>query len=104
MVSNQSMSSPPPEAAVLSPDQREAALREIIVFIDGHTKAGGILEFAGEQAEEHAVIDTHWHEKTPRRAWQSTRQCACRFALSGIACGCFAAADIQHQPGTAGQR
>jgi len=55
MVSNQSMSSPPPEAAVLSPDQREAALREIVVFIDGHTKAGGILEFAGEQAEEHGA-------------------------------------------------
>jgi nucleotide-binding universal stress UspA family protein len=53
MVSNQSMSSPPPEAAALSPDQREAALREIVVFIDGHTKAGGILEFAGELAEEH---------------------------------------------------
>jgi hypothetical protein len=35
MVSNQSMSSPPREAAVLSPDQREAALREIVVFIDG---------------------------------------------------------------------
>jgi nucleotide-binding universal stress UspA family protein len=55
MVSNQSMSSPPPEAAALSPDQREAALREIVVFIDGHTKAGGILEFAGELAEEHGA-------------------------------------------------
>jgi nucleotide-binding universal stress UspA family protein len=41
MVSNQSMSSPPPEAAALSPHQREAPLREIVVFIDGHTKAGG---------------------------------------------------------------
>ena len=55
MVSNQSISSPPPEAAALSPDQREAALREIVVFIDGHTKAGGILEFAGELAEEHGA-------------------------------------------------
>ena len=55
MVSNQSMSSPPPEAAALSPDQREAPLREIVVFIDGHTKAGGILEFAGELAEEHGA-------------------------------------------------
>ena len=55
MVSNQSMSSPPPEAAALSPGQREAALREIVVFIDGHTKAGGILEFAGELAEEHGA-------------------------------------------------
>ena len=55
MVSNQSMSSPPPEAAALSPDQREAALREIVVFIDGHTKAGGILEFAGELAEDHGA-------------------------------------------------
>src|SRR6202521_4048697 len=55
MVSNQSMSSPPPEAAALSPDQREAALREIVAFIDGHTKAGGILEFAGELAEEHGA-------------------------------------------------
>jgi nucleotide-binding universal stress UspA family protein len=44
-----------PEAAALSPDQREAALREIVVFIDGHTKAGGILEFAGELAEEHGA-------------------------------------------------
>src|ERR1700674_4190764 len=55
MVSNQSMSSPPPEAAALSPDQHDAALREIVVFIDGHTKAGGILEFAGELAEEHGA-------------------------------------------------
>ena len=55
MVSNQSMSSPPPEAAALSPDQRKAALREIVVFIDGHTKAGGILEFTGELAEEHGA-------------------------------------------------
>jgi len=38
-IGNQSASSPPPEAAVLSPDQREAAVREIVVFIDGHTKA-----------------------------------------------------------------
>jgi nucleotide-binding universal stress UspA family protein len=49
------MSSPPPEAAALSPDQREAAVREIVVFIDGHTKAGGILEFAGELAEDHGA-------------------------------------------------
>src|ERR1700682_6210632 len=54
MVSNQS-TSPPPEAAALSPGQREAALREIVVFIDGHTKAGGILEFAGVLAEEHGA-------------------------------------------------
>src|SRR5260370_13896630 len=55
MVRNQSMSSPPREAAALSPGQREAALREIVVFIEGHTKAGGILEFAGELAEEHGA-------------------------------------------------
>src|SRR6266446_258330 len=55
MVSNQSMSSPPPEAAALSPGQREAALREVVVFIDGHTKPGGILEFADELAEEHGA-------------------------------------------------
>lgn len=55
MVSNQSISSRPLEAAVLSPDQREAAVREIVVFIDGHTKAGGILEFSGELAEEHGA-------------------------------------------------
>src|ERR1700680_985475 len=54
MVSNQS-TSPPPEAAALSPHQREAPLREIVVFIDGLTKAGGILEFAGELAEEHGA-------------------------------------------------
>jgi nucleotide-binding universal stress UspA family protein len=54
MVSNQSMSPPPPEAAALSPDHREAALREIVVFIE-HTKAGGILEFAGSLAEEHGA-------------------------------------------------
>src|SRR3979490_2873677 len=45
MVSNQSMSSPPPEAA----------LREIVIFIDGHTKTGGTLEFAGELAEDHGA-------------------------------------------------
>src|SRR3984893_12999015 len=55
MVSNQSMSSPPREAAVLSPDQREAALREIVVFIDGHIEAAGVLEFAGVLAEEHGA-------------------------------------------------
>src|SRR6266853_4065851 len=55
MVSNQSLSSPPPEAAALSPHQREAPLREIVVFIAGHNKAGGILEFAGELAEEHGA-------------------------------------------------
>ena len=45
MVSNQSMSSPPPEAAV----------REIVVFIDGHIEAAGVLEFAGVLAEEHGA-------------------------------------------------
>src|SRR6202040_973330 len=55
MVSNQSTSSPPPEAAALRPNQREAALREIVVFIDGHIKAAGVLEFAGELAEEHGA-------------------------------------------------
>jgi hypothetical protein len=35
---------------------------------------------------------------------RATRQCAFGFAHSGIACGCFAAADIQHQPKTAGHR
>jgi hypothetical protein len=49
------MSSPPPEAAALSPDQREAALREIVVFIDGHIETAGVLEFAGELAEEHGA-------------------------------------------------
>src|ERR1700719_4243007 len=55
MVSNQSTWSPPPEAAVLSPDQREAAVREIVVFIDGHIEAAGVLEFAGVLAEEHGA-------------------------------------------------
>src|SRR6202022_580118 len=55
MVRQQVMSAPPPEAAALSPHQREAPLREIVVFIDGHTKAGGILEFAGVLAEEHGA-------------------------------------------------
>jgi hypothetical protein len=44
-----------PEAAALSPDQREAALREIVVFIDGHTKAGGILEFGGALGAAHGA-------------------------------------------------
>src|SRR5258708_38724821 len=51
-IGNQSASSPPSEAAGLSPDQREAAVREIVVFIDGHTKVGAILQSAGELAEE----------------------------------------------------
>jgi hypothetical protein len=69
------------------------------------------------------VIDTHWHvdhtdnnanlhaaghSAGPRKHQdahgRATRQCTFRFALSGITCGCFAAADIQHQPKTAGQR
>src|SRR5260370_22471102 len=49
------MPCPQPEAADLSPGQREAALREIVVLIDGHTKPGGILEIAGELAEEHGA-------------------------------------------------
>jgi hypothetical protein len=70
------------------------------------------------------VIDTHWHfdhtdnnanlhaagatvlahEKHQDAHGRATRQCAFGFARSGVAPGCFAAADIQQQPKTAGQR
>jgi nucleotide-binding universal stress UspA family protein len=51
MASNQSMWAWLPEPAVLSPGQG-SGLGEIVVFIDGGTEAAGILEFAGELAEE----------------------------------------------------
>jgi nucleotide-binding universal stress UspA family protein len=55
MASNQSMRSPLPEPADLNPDKSTAELWEIVVFIDGHTGTAGILEFAGELAEEHGA-------------------------------------------------
>src|ERR1700737_130344 len=55
MSSNQSMRSPLPEPAALSPDRGRAGLGEIVVFIDGRTEAAGILEFAGVLAEEHGA-------------------------------------------------
>ena len=33
----------------------KAALREIVVFVDGRTEASGILEFAGVLAQEHGA-------------------------------------------------
>jgi len=69
------------------------------------------------------LIDTHWHfdhtdnnanlrrgrhsagpRKHQNAHGRATRQCGFGFARSGIACGRLAAADIQHQPKTAGQR
>src|SRR5258708_18847507 len=44
-----------PEPAPLSIGKGTVERGEIVVFIDGHTKAGGILEFAGELAEEHGA-------------------------------------------------
>ncbi len=55
VASNQSMCSLLPEPAALSREMGSAALAEIVVFIDGRTKAGGILEFAGALAEEHGA-------------------------------------------------
>jgi nucleotide-binding universal stress UspA family protein len=55
MASNQSMSSPLPEPADLSPDKGSAAIGEIVVFIDGRAEAAGMLEFAGVLAEEHGA-------------------------------------------------
>jgi nucleotide-binding universal stress UspA family protein len=52
MASNQSMSFPLPERAALSPGKGRAGLGEIVVFVDGGTEAAGILDFAGELAEE----------------------------------------------------
>ena len=54
MASNQSMRSPLPGPAALSPD-KAAEVWEIVVFIDGRTETAGILEFAGELAEEHGA-------------------------------------------------
>jgi nucleotide-binding universal stress UspA family protein len=55
MASNQSMCSVLPEPAALSREKGNAAPGEIVVLIDGRTKAGGILEFAGVLAEEHGA-------------------------------------------------
>src|SRR5712664_4374621 len=43
----------PSEHAPLSIRKGGAELGEIVVFIDGHTEAAGILEFAGMLAREH---------------------------------------------------
>ena len=51
MASNQSMWPSLPERAALSPG-KSSGLGEIVVFIEGDTEAAGILEFAGELAEE----------------------------------------------------
>jgi hypothetical protein len=55
MATNQSTCYPPSEPAALSADKGSAGFGEIVVFIDGRTKAGGILEFAGVLAEEHGA-------------------------------------------------
>ncbi len=55
MASNQSTCYPLSEPAALRPDKGSAGFGEIVVFIDGRTKAGGILEFAGVLAEEHGA-------------------------------------------------
>jgi len=47
MASNQSTCSPLVEPVALSPEKGSAGFGEIVVFIDGHTEAAGILEFAG---------------------------------------------------------
>jgi len=54
MTSNKSTSSPQPGQAPLTIG-KGAELGEIIVFIDGHTEAPSILEFAGLLAEEHGA-------------------------------------------------
>jgi nucleotide-binding universal stress UspA family protein len=43
----------PPEPEPVSSRKGGAELGEIVVFIDGHTEAAGILEFAGMLAREH---------------------------------------------------
>src|SRR3982074_645502 len=55
MASNRSTRSPLPEPAALSTDKGTAELREIVIFIDGHTETAGILEFASVLAEEHGA-------------------------------------------------
>ena len=45
----------PPEPAPFSIEEGTAGLREIVVFIDGHTRTPGILEFAGMLAQEHGA-------------------------------------------------
>jgi len=70
-------------------------------------------QWAAEDGDRHALHFDHTdnnanlhaagatvlaHENTKTRHGRATRQCAFGFAPSGIACGCFAAADIQHQP------
>jgi nucleotide-binding universal stress UspA family protein len=55
MASNQSMRSPVTEPAPMSIDKGVAQLGEIVVFIDGHAEAAGILEFAGVLAQEHGA-------------------------------------------------
>src|SRR5207245_3970146 len=42
-------------AAALIVEPYKAELREIVVFLDGRTKAKGILEFAGVLAQEHGA-------------------------------------------------
>src|SRR6267378_2956611 len=55
MASNRSTRYPLPEPAALSTDKGTAELREIVIFIDGHTEKAGILEFASLLAEEHGA-------------------------------------------------
>jgi nucleotide-binding universal stress UspA family protein len=54
MVHKQSTRSAP-EPALLSIGKGTADLGEIVVFIDGHTEASSILDFAGRLAQEHGA-------------------------------------------------
>src|SRR5258708_32814599 len=55
MASNQSTRSWLSEPAILSAEKGTAQLGEIVVFMDGHAKVAGILEFIGVLAQEHGA-------------------------------------------------
>jgi len=55
MASNRSPRSALPEPVTLNIEKNTAHLGEIVVFIDGHIEAAGVLEFAGVLAEEHGA-------------------------------------------------
>jgi nucleotide-binding universal stress UspA family protein len=55
MASEHSTSSTPPQPSPFSTDTSTIKLREIVVFIDGRSETGSILEFASVLAKEHGA-------------------------------------------------
>jgi hypothetical protein len=87
MASNQSTWSWLSEPAILSAEKGTAQLGEIVVFIDGHAKVTGILEFAGILAEEHGARLISVFGIRPESEWRSLPLFEQRGGRACLLCG-----------------